>query len=76
MNNEDQILTTLNKMLQIQEQSLAIQKQAFEQQQLAVAQQKQAIKNQVTFGWTYRIFIIAAVVLVAFLVFKILPYLR
>ncbi len=76
MDNEEQILTALNKMLQLQEQSLAIQKQAFENQQQAIAHQQQAIKNQVNFSRTYRIVILVAVVLIGFLLFKILPYLR
>ena len=76
MNNEEQILATLNKMLQLQEQSFAIQKQAFENQQQAIAHQQQAIKTQASFKRIYVIVIGVATILVSFLLFKILPRLR
>lgn len=76
MTPDEQILTTLNRMLELQEQSLSLQKLAFENQQQALAQQRQAIQNQMAIGRIYRIAILAAALVVGFLLFKILPYLR
>ncbi len=76
MTPDEPILTTLNRMLELQEQSLSLQKLAFENQQQALAQQRQAIQNQMAIGRIYRIAILAAALVVGFLLFKILPYLR
>jgi hypothetical protein len=51
MNNDEQILAALNKLLDLQEQALAIRRQAFESQQEAIANQQKAIKNQVATGF-------------------------
>lgn len=75
MNHEEQILATLNKMLELQEQSMAIQRQAFENQQQAIAQQKQALKTQASFKRVYLAVISIAALVISFLLFKILPYL-
>lgn len=76
MTSDEQILATLNRMVELQEQSLSLQKQVFENQQQAIAQQRQAIQNQVAIGRIYRIALAAAALVVGFLLFKILPYLR
>lgn len=76
MTTEEQILATLNRMLELQEQGLNLQKQAFENQLQAVAQQRQAVQNQMAIGRIYKVAIIAAALVVGFLLFKILPYLR
>ena len=55
MNNEEQVLVTLQKLLEVQEQTLVIQKQAFENQRQAVANQQIALRNQLATGRIYRV---------------------
>lgn len=76
MTPDEQILATLSRMVELQEQSLNLQKEVFENQQQAIAQQRQAIQNQVAIGRIYRIALVAAALVVGFLLVKILPYLR
>lgn len=76
MTTDEQILATLNRMLELQEQGVKLQQQAFENQQLAIAQQRLAIQNQRVIGRIYKVAIIAATLVVGFLLFKILPFLR
>ena len=65
MTNDEQILHTLKKMLEVQEQSFATQKQAYENQQKAINAQQTALKYQLATGRIYRISlaVIAAVLL-------------
>ncbi len=60
MSNEEQILATLQKISETQEQTLAIQKLAFESHQKAIANQQIATKNQLATGRIYQIAVLAA----------------
>ena len=64
MSNDEQILLTLQKILESHEQSLALQKQAIAGQQIA-------IKNQIATGRIYRIVISVAAVVIALFVYRV-----
>ncbi len=46
MNNDEQILSTLNQILEVQKQALAQQREALANQEKAIGQQQLAIQRQ------------------------------
>lgn len=78
MNHEEQILSTLQQILKVQQQALenqlqglAMQQEAVENQKRAIAHQQTAVAIQSRFGRLYRIVLAVGAVLVAILLFKL-----
>jgi hypothetical protein len=69
MNNDSEMLATLQHMLKLQQESHAIQKQAYELQQKAVENQSRAVANQMATSRLYRIALAVAAVVITGCVF-------
>jgi hypothetical protein len=65
MNSDEQILSALNKLVEVQQQTLALQQQALDTQQQALANQQRAIKNQLSTGRIYRLSLLIIFTLIA-----------
>ena len=70
MTNEEQILATLNKILDVQTEVLALQKQSIENQQKAITSAQASIAHQFSTGRLYRISLAILGCLLAFLLYK------
>ncbi|HEY5892112.1 MAG TPA: hypothetical protein VIT91_02670 [Chthoniobacterales bacterium] len=72
MNNDAEMLATLQRILKLQEESHAIQKQSYELQQKAVENQARAIANQMATSRLYRIALVAGALIMAGLLFVLI----
>jgi hypothetical protein len=71
MNNEEQILLALNKLIDLQEQTVSLHRQTIENQQKAIAQAQKAVANQFSTGRIYRISLAVLGVVLGFFILKL-----
>jgi hypothetical protein len=71
MTNEEQILSTLQKILDVQTENLNLHRQTIDNQQKALSQNQASVQTYTTQARRQKVFQIIALVFMAFLLYKL-----